>query len=79
MNSFQKRLNERLKDKDFSNAWFNLEVEYKKEIERLQKGIKVIMEHTNDDDTHEFLDRLLKGKENDAPEYRIKVDKDKDY
>ncbi len=54
--------------------------EYKKdykspedEIERLKKGILTAIETTHDDDTWDFLNRLLEGKENDAPDYRIKV------
>lgn len=44
------------------------------EIERLRKSIITAMNTTHDDDTHEFLDRVLKGKENEAPSYRIKVE-----
>lgn len=41
------------------------------EVERLKTGITTAIEHTHDDDTWEFLNRLLQGK--DAPDYRIKV------
>lgn len=41
---------------------------------RYEKIIRKVIETTHDDDTHEFLNRVLEGKENDAPSYRIKLD-----
>lgn len=49
-------------------------MESNKEIDRLKNGIIKAMQETHDDDTHEFLNRLLQGKEKHAPKYRTKIE-----
>jgi len=74
MSNFEARLKLRLRDEKFAKEWIDSEEEYSEEVERLRKAIITVMNTTHDDDTHEFLDRVLKGKENEAPSYRIKVE-----
>lgn len=44
-----------------------------KKIETYEKCIKLAMENTYDDDTHEFLDRVLKGELESGLSYRLNV------
>lgn len=50
-------------------------IERTEKAERYEKVIAFAMKHTEDDDIHEFLNRALQGKENEAPSYRLKMDK----
>lgn len=47
--------------------------ELKKEIERYVDGIRTIIKNTNCDDTWDFANRLLDGKENSELPYRFSV------
>lgn len=44
------------------------------EVERYRKGITLAMVNTHDDDTHEFLNRLLKGEESTGLQYRLNME-----
>lgn len=46
------------------------------DVERLRNGILTAASSTHDDDTHEYLFRLLNGKERSNLPYRIGYDKD---
>lgn len=44
------------------------------EIDRYRKCIAFAAARTHDDDTHEFLNRVLIGKESEAPSYRMRME-----
>lgn len=45
-------------------------------MKRYEEILAFVMRHTEDDDIHEFLHRVLQGKENEGPSYRLKLNQD---